>query len=574
MKRSVLLRYLSLVVVVWVILVVSRIASAPGDAHRAAPGTHAPADAEHHDHRAIDDVNSVVGDDMMAGNKFAAHEQHHGHANDGHHDDIHPHHHGDGDVEHDHAQQDDDAKRDAADHVAAAAPFDLTPGKARAHSFTHLDEARRATVRAALAHSWAGYKAHAFGFDEYSPMSKHVSNWGHGRGVGCTIIDALDTLLLANLTDASADALAWVEGKLSFDQNAKLSVFETTIRILGGLVSGYQLTGRKALLAKAVDLGDRLLPAFDTASGFPDNYVHLQTHHHEGAHWNGGAAILSEFGSLQMEFLSLSKESHDEKYWAKARLAIEKLQPHCGSGLCPRNFQNGRGAGANAGLGSFGDSFYEYLLKTWLLSGKTDALFKAMWDKAAAHIIATSTVQGGFTVPNGAETGNVMEHLACFSGGLFALSYITTGDQKHLEFGEKIAATCHHMYQSTATKLSPDVARIGSGGAVSGTDMKYILRPETAETYFYLWRATHDEKYREWGYEIMTAIDAHLKVDGGYVGILNVNAKGGGRNDNMETFWFAETLKYLYMLFSEDELIDLHEWVFNTEAHPMKVQHA
>jgi mannosyl-oligosaccharide alpha-1,2-mannosidase len=466
------------------------------------------------------------------------------------------------------------AETDAPETEAAdAVPEPPRDGKwRRPTTQTNLQQERRDVVVEMIRSSWAAYKSHAWGYDEFAPLSKRATNWGHGKGIGSTIVDALDTLLIAGLDVEAAEAIEWVEGTVDYTQNIKLSGFETTIRILGGLLSTYQITGRKRVLEQATVLGSRLAKAFDTGSGVPDNYVNLKTGHHEGAHWNGGAAILSELGSLQMEHFTLSRESGDPSFHKKARRAVEVIAPTCNNGYCPRQFHGAHSAGGVAGLGSFGDSFYEYLLKQWILSGKTDKLYKEMWDRAARHTIQTSTTVGGHLIPNGQETGGSMEHLACFSGGLFALSYIHGGDKSHLDFAEKIGETCHAMYVSTPTGLAPDVAHPDANGGFHASDAKYILRPETVETFFYLWKATKDPRYRDWGFEIVEAINKHLKIQGaGYAGAADVNHVPVRHNDNMETFWFAETLKYLYLLFSEDELIDLKEWVFNTEAHPMRV---
>ncbi len=163
-----------------------------------------------------------------------------------------------------------------------------------------------------------------------------------------------------------------------------------------------------------------------------------------------------------------------------------------------------------------------------------------------------------------------MEHLACFSGGLFALSYHHTKNAEHLKVAEQIAETCHFMYESMETKLAPDVARVLPNNQLEVHDAKYILRPETVETYFYLWKVTKDPKYRDWGAAVLEACNTHLKVDAGFAGSTDVRRIPTPHNDMMETFWFAETLKYLYLLFSEDELFDLDEWVFNTEAHAFR----
>lgn len=435
------------------------------------------------------------------------------------------------------------------------------------------DDGAVAEVVAALKHSWQGYKRNAFGYDEFLPISKRRQNWGDGRGIGVTMIDALDTLLLAGLDKEADEVMNYIEHSLSFDQNIKVSLFETTIRVLGGLISAFQMTQREGLKRQAKDLGSRLLRAFETPSGIPDNYVNLQTGAHEGAGWNGGAAILSELGSLQMEFAALSDITGDRRYDAAAQKAVAAIQHNCASGFCSRNYHGTQGMGGFAGLGSFGDSYYEYLLKYWLLTGKRDSAYREMWDRAARHILDTTDRTAPLVVPNGRETGNTMEHLACFSGGLFALSYLTDGNKEHLELAKQIAETCHAMYQSSVTKLSPDVAQI-HGTQVHSTESKFILRPETVETYFYLWRATHDTKYRQWGLEMLRACDRYLKVEDGFVGTRDVFSEHGSKNDMLETFWFAETLKYLYLLFREDAALSLTQKVFNTEAHPFLVHPA
>ena len=103
----------------------------------------------------------------------------------------------------------------------------------------------------------------------------------------------------------------------------------------------------------------------------------------------------------------------------------------------------------------------------------------------------------------------------------------------------------------------------------------YILRPETVESYFLMWRLTKDPKYREWGWEMVQALDKHCKAEAGYSGIRNVYQVASGsanQDDVQQSFFLAETLKYLFLLFSDDKLIDLKRWVFNTEAHPLPIR--
>jgi len=104
--------------------------------------------------------------------------------------------------------------------------------------------------------------------------------------------------------------------------------------------------------------------------------------------------------------------------------------------------------------------------------------------------------------------------------------------------------------------------------------MRYNLqRPETVESIFYMYRATKNPMYREWGWKIFEAFEKHTRVDAGYASIDNVlSPENPGHRDKMETFYLAETLKYLYLLFSDDaDLLPLDRYVMNTEAHPLPV---
>lgn len=107
----------------------------------------------------------------------------------------------------------------------------------------------------------------------------------------------------------------------------------------------------------------------------------------------------------------------------------------------------------------------------------------------------------------------------------------------------------------------------------SRSDAHYILRPEVVESYFILWRVTHDPKYRKWGWEAVQALEEHCRIEGGgYSGLRNVNDLHSPHDDVQQSFFLAETLKYLYLLFSDDRLIALDRWVFNTEAHPLPIR--
>jgi len=180
----------------------------------------------------------------------------------------------------------------------------------------------------------------------------------------------------------------------------------------------------------------------------------------------------------------------------------------------------------------------------------------------------------------GSHLDHKMDHLACFVGGMFALHAVNevneTLSSRYMDLAKEIAHTCHESYIRTPTHLGPESFRFTNeleAETSNDRDKYYILRPEVIETYFYLWRLTKDKKYRDWAWDAVQAIEKHCKTEDGYSGIRNVYSKEDpGKDDVQQSFFLAETLKYLYLIFSPDDVIPLNKWVFNTEAHPLPVR--
>jgi mannosyl-oligosaccharide alpha-1,2-mannosidase len=168
--------------------------------------------------------------------------------------------------------------------------------------------------------------------------------------------------------------------------------------------------------------------------------------------------------------------------------------------------------------------------------------------------------------------------LACFAGGLIALgaqSLEEPNKQHFTEIGAGITNTCHESYIRTATRIGPESFRFTENIEAKATrqnEKYYILRPEVIESYFYMWRLTKEQKYRDWAWEAVQALEEHCRVENGFSGLKNVYDVNGPKDDVQQSFVFAETFKYLYLIFSEDDLISLDEWVFNTEAHPLPIR--
>ncbi|CAL0335317.1 unnamed protein product [Lupinus luteus] len=443
-----------------------------------------------------------------------------------------------------------------------------------------IDTQRREKVKEAMLHAWGSYEKYAWGQDELKPQSKSgVNSFG---GLGATLIDSLDTLYIMGLHEQFDKAKEWVATSLDFNKDCEASVFETTIRVVGGLLSAYDLSGDKVFLEKATDIADRLLPAWDTPTGIPYNIINLSHGHAHNPGWTGGNSILADSGTEQLEFIALSQRTGDPKYQQKVENVIVQLnKTFPEDGLLPIyiNPKSGTTSYSPITFGAMGDSFYEYLLKVWIQGNKTSAVknYRDMWEKSMKGLLTLirRTTPSSFAYiceKNGGSLSDKMDELACFAPGMLALGssgYGPDESQKFLSLAEELAWTCYNFYQSTPSKLAGENYFFHSGQDMSVGTSWNILRPETVESLFYLWRLTGNKTYQEWGWNIFQAFEKNSRVESGYVGLKDVNT--GVKDDMMQSFFLAETLKYLYLLFSPSSVIPLDQWVFNTEAHPLRI---
>ncbi|ORY35384.1 glycoside hydrolase [Naematelia encephala] len=490
------------------------------------------------------------------------------------------------------------------------------------------DVEKREEIREAFEWSWRAYEKHAWGDDEFHPLSKGGSNLTAAGGVGYTIVDSIDSLLIMGFEEEYHRAAKWCRESLSFDKDAEFNTFETTIRLLGGLLSAHYLTSNHSspdiaadaqlYLDLAVDLADRLVGAFDTPSGIPLSNINLAQRKGIPDRGNRGIASLAEAASLQLEMKYLSYLTGDLTYWKKAERVTEIVRSQAmHDGIAPIFIspQNGQFIMSEIRLGSRGDSYYEYLLKQWLQTDRQEPVYRDMYDEAMGgikkHLLGKTKKSGLIYTQElhpekhprtGVQTWQIIpkqDHLVCFLGGSFLLGITEGGrrvvdwsnldqrDQDDLIIGQGIVESCMATHD-TETGLSPEIAMFvlqtepkmadkidwyikdSKGGVL--IDARNILRPETVESLFLGYRATGDPKYREWGWQIFQAFQEHCRVaDGGYAGIEDVQVVPAKKLDRMETFWLGETLKYLYLLFDDSDHIPLSENIFNTEAHILPV---
>ncbi|KAM0916928.1 hypothetical protein ACQ4PT_009926 [Festuca glaucescens] len=443
-----------------------------------------------------------------------------------------------------------------------------------------INTERREKVKEAMLHAWNSYVKYAWGMDELQPQSKNgVNSFG---GLGATLVDSLDTLYIMGLKDEFQKARDWVAESLSFDKDYDASVFETTIRVVGGLLSAYDMSGDKVFLEKAKDIADRLLPAWDTTSGIPFNSINLA---HGRAHnfgWTNGDSILADSGTEQLEFIALSQRTGDPKYQLKAENVIRQLQKiYPSDGLLPVyiNPHSGTSSYSTITFGAMGDSFYEYLLKVWIQGNKTESVkhYRQMWETSMEGLISLTkkTTPSNYSYiceKTGGSLSDKMDELACFAPGMLALGasgYEPEKAKQIMNLAEELARTCYNFYQTTPTKLAGENYYFHPGQDMNVGTSWNILRPETVESLMYLWRLTGNKTYQDWGWDVFQAFEKNSRIESGYVGLRDVNS--GEKDDKMQSFFLAETLKYLYLLFSPPSVISFDEWVFNTEAHPLRI---
>ncbi|MEP6789464.1 MAG: glycoside hydrolase family 47 protein, partial [Acidobacteriota bacterium] len=236
-------------------------------------------------------------------------------------------------------------------------------------------------VKIEFLYAWNGYKQYCWGHDDMKPISKTCRDW-YGTPIYMTPVDSLDSLYLLGSKKEADETREYIVQNLSFDKDISVQNFEITIRILGGLLSSYQITGDKRLLNLADDLGMRLLPVFDSPTGLPYKFVNLKTGKTKGEISNP-----AETGTLLIEFGTLSKLTGKPIYYEKAKRAlVETYNRRSAIGLVGTNInvETGKWTNTDSHVSSEIDSYYEYLLKCWVLFGDKDC--KKMWDEGVAAI--------------------------------------------------------------------------------------------------------------------------------------------------------------------------------------------
>ncbi len=400
---------------------------------------------------------------------------------------------------------------------------------------------RREIVQA-FTHTWDNYKKYAWGRDEIdSVTSKGKDNWG---GVAVTLVDALDTAIVMNLTGRVEDAIRFLASSFSFVKDHNMNTFEMTIRVLGGFIASYDLTHDPRLLRLANHVARALLPAFQNDTVFPE------VNPLKGVPLRGYTTLAAQ-GSVQFEYARLGMITGNQAY----RNAAATWNLYIHRAVTPMSLNGGH------------DSLHEYVLKMAILL--QDDVLKTKYNEMVRTIKRRRLRRQGDRVFVTDQIG-FTEHLACFFSGTLALGILTNisnAPKSDLDLADKLVTTCYALYHDNkATGLAPDAFFVRKKGVVV-QDYKFDLRPETVESIFYMYKLTRDTKYLAWARNIFDSLQKHCKSKYGYSGLRDV--RNSHQTGQQPSFWMAEVLKYLYLLFTDSAILD--EYVLSTEAHPFRV---
>ncbi len=413
------------------------------------------------------------------------------------------------------------------------------------------------SVRNEFLYAWNSYKQFAWGHDELKPLSKSFRDW-HSASLLMTPIDALDVMYLMELDEEAESTKNFIIENLSFDKDIFVKNFEITIRLLGGLLSNFQLSGDSRLLTLAEDLANRLLPAFNSPTGMPYMFVNLKT-----GEVKGDVSNPAEIGTLLIEFGTLSKLTGNPIYFDKAKRALVELYNRrspiglVGSSI---SVTTGIWVGGTSHISGGIDSYYEYLLKCAILFDDEDCL--KMWqtsieaiDKYLSHETQTGLWYRQVNMFRGEITSTRYGSLDAFFPALLALS----GDIERAALLQKSSDLMWRTFGIEPEEIDYYQLKV--------TFPSYHLRPEIIESAYYLYHFTGDSIYLNMGKHYFESLIKYCRTENGYAALKNVETKE--KSDEMESFFFAETLKYLYLLFADQEVIDFSKVIFNTEAHPI-----
>lgn len=416
-------------------------------------------------------------------------------------------------------------------------------------------------VRTQMAWAWRAYVERCFGQDQIKPVSGGAEAFFFPGGppFGLSIVEALDTLYVMGLDAEAEEGIRWIADHLNFDIDGEVQVFETGIRIVGGLLSGWHGTKEKKLLALAKDMADRLSPAFTKSpTGMPYRFVNLKT----GA-VRDPVSFPAEIGTYIAEWGTLSKATGDARYYGMAKRATQALfdrRSKIDLVADTINIETGAWVSRRASIGPPSDSYFEYLWDGWQLFG--DADFKHMYDLHTAAIVKyqAQEMNGDLWFPQvDFETGAVQDHhqseLAAFYAGLLAQGGDMARGKAYLESWAKVQANFGVL---------PEGYDYAHAAAERVTNE---LRPEFVDSCLNLFLLEPRDRYRELArlhYEMMKTSS---RAAYGFTIVDDLATSPMKQGDLCPGYWWSEQMKYYWLLFSDTDRFDYKNNYLSTEGN-------
>ena len=407
--------------------------------------------------------------------------------------------------------------------------------------------------------AWGQYRARAWGKDEIRPISGGASSFPlKGHHLGLSLIEAMDTLWVMELDAEFADALEWVRSSLDFDVDGEVSVFETSIRLLGGLLSAHHACGDAVLLAKARDLANRLLPAFATPTGMPYRYVNLRTGTVRDPLTNPAevGTFLPEWGTLsrltgELRYRDVTRNAALALYRRRSKLDLlgTKIDALTGEWLDPR-----------ATIGSYADSYYEYCWDSWQLFGDREmrtmyrtlvpAILRHQSDRRAGKLWFADV-----DMNTGTRLNTRQDELGSFFGGLLA------------QGGHHTAGAAYTDSWAAVQDRFGVLPEEWDYAADVPTQLSNALRPELADAAFNLWLLDRNPRWREIAARHFLAMKRWNKAAFGYADLADVTSTPKRQSDHCPGYWWSEQMKYYYLMFAQARRFDYRRNYLSTEGN-------
>lgn len=421
-----------------------------------------------------------------------------------------------------------------------------------------------ADVRNELRHAWNAYRRYAWGHDHLLPVSRgHSEFFDPGHPTGLTIVEALDTLYLMGLDAELAEGIAWVRRNFDFRAvNADVQVFETNIRVVGGLLSGYLATGEAVLLRQARTVADILMPCFENSpTGIPYRFVNPST-----GTISGTTNLLAEIGTIITEFGTLSRLVGDPRYYRAAKQAMRAVIDRRSSlGLLGTsiNVETGAWIDQTSSIHPPVDSFYEYVWDAWDLFADTDfrRWYGVLTPAILRHQAATINGRLWFTrvdKDTGSRVSRIQSELGAFYAGLL-------GQSGHLRLGDRYLNSWTSVL--SRYRLLPEGYDPKTGDA---PDRGNQLRPEYVDSCFNLWLLTRAEKYRELAYDYYLRQKRHSRVQAGWTIAEDVTTDPIMLGDLTPGYWWSEQMKYWYLMFGQVRRFNYARNHLSTEGNVLR----